>query len=137
MVTLATSQSARSKRASRFRVNGFPGENELKDLRFKLAHNLQSTLDLQTAVELFFENIQSLVPVSGLHYEYPEENIDIVLGSMEKHSACYSIASTDTHLGKVTFRRDKCFVETELAILEMLIGVILDVFVSFSQFLHG
>ncbi len=123
MVTLASSRKDRSSEPMAA-VNGFPGENELKDLRFKLAHKLQSTLDLPTAIELFFNNIQDLVPVGGVRYEYADIGLNIECGDIAKHSASYNIASTNTELGRMTFTRDKCFVEPELAVLEMLIGVL-------------
>ncbi|MFT5082249.1 MAG: diguanylate cyclase (GGDEF)-like protein [Lentisphaeria bacterium] len=123
MVTLASSHPQRLRKISTG-VNGFPGENELKDLRFKLAYNLQSTLDLQTAIELFFDNIQDLVKVPGLTYSYKDAGIEIEVGEKQIHTAAYKIASTNTQLGQITFCRSACFVEPELAVLEMLIGIL-------------
>lgn len=122
MVTLASSRKENTLQKDV--VNGFPGENELKDLRFKLAHKLQSTLDIQTSIELFFENIQDLVKVSGLRYEFTSSKLEVEVGKLHKHSATYNIASTNTNLGKIQFTRDKRFAEPELAVLEMLIGVL-------------
>ena len=126
MVTLASPQPQRRQKrsATSTQVNGFPRENELKDLRFKLAHNLQSTLDLNTALELFFTNIQDLVPTEGLIYSYEDEAVEINLGKEQRHTAAYKIASSNTYLGEITFSRTKRFVETELAIMEMLIGAL-------------
>ncbi|PCK03555.1 MAG: GGDEF domain-containing protein [Alteromonadaceae bacterium] len=125
MVTLATSQTNRKLQESlEWRVNGFPGENDLKDLRFKLAHNLQSTLDLETALELFFNNTQDLVRTSGLTYYSIDESFQLPLGTQCQHSVQYAISSTNTHLGKIRFTRDKAFMESELTVLEMLIGVL-------------
>ena len=124
MVKLATSQNQQLKSQFANRVNGFPAENELKDLRFKLAHRLQSTLNLQTTIELFFENIQGLVTVSGLRYEQEPNDEHLFLGSEEKHSASYNVASSASKLGKVVFFRDTVFAEAELITLEMLIGIL-------------
>lgn len=124
MVTLATSRETTASSISTAPVNGFPGENELTDLRFKLAHKLQSTLDIHTAIELFYSNIQELVNVTGLNYQYEPAKVDIELGGTAAHTASYNIASTNTHLGRIVFTRQHRFAEAELAMLEMLIGIL-------------
>lgn len=122
MVTLATSRSDSEPKQAR--VNGFPAENELKDLQFKLANNLQSTLDLNSALELFFDNMQDAVKVSGLSYTPPDGTAAIKLGRQCQNKAQYNIASTKTQLGAIVFSRGKRFAEVELALLEMLISVL-------------
>ena len=124
MVKLATYQSQKHRSATAERVNGFPGENELKDLRFKLAHNLQSTLNLHNTIELFFSNIQDLVTVHGIQYDNPDMKTHYSFGKAEKHSAKYKVASSSTHLGNIQFFRKIRFSEPELATLEMLIGIL-------------
>ena len=124
MVKLATSQKEVVRTQYEDRVNGFPIENELRDLRFKLSHNLQSTLHLQTTLELFFENTQDLVPTCGMRYESKKSGIEIFLGQQEKHSAAYNVSSPAAKLGHLTFYRDTPYVESELAFLEMLIGIL-------------
>ena len=125
MVTFATQPNHPSNEANfTTRVNGFPAENELKDLRFQLAHNLQATLDLHVAVELFFDNIQSVVACDGVKYTNKNLHIDYHLGRKAKHSVSYHIASTLHSLGEISFERKHPFLEPELAALEMLIGVL-------------
>ena len=125
MVTLVSSRTEQSSSHSNSNaVNGFPGENELQDLRFKLAHKLQSTLDIHTALELFFDNIQELVQVSGIRYQFEQTKLEVEIGDIAKHSANYNINSTNTQLGQITFMRNKSFMEPELAVLEMLIGIL-------------
>ncbi|MDO6424201.1 GGDEF domain-containing protein [Saccharophagus degradans] len=121
----ATQPRTRGKKptATMLKVNGFPGENELRDLQFKLAYNLQSTLDVVNTLELFFSNIQDLFEVNGLSFDNLE-GIELKLGSQEKHSACYNVATSNIKLGKIEFRRAKPFLETELTLMEMLIGVL-------------
>lgn len=106
------------------RVHGFPAENELKDLRFQLTHNLQSTLDLFVAIDLFFKNIQAVVASDGITYINQTMNIHHHLGSTAKHTANYAISSSANSLGEVTFERSYPFFEDELAALEMFIGVL-------------
>ncbi len=122
MVTLAASRKESEQKQAR--VNGFPAENELKDLQFKLANNLQSTLDLNTALELFYENMQDAIKVSGLIYTPPDGRTPIALGRQCQNKAQYTIASTKTQLGTIVFSRGKRFAEAELALLEMLTSVL-------------
>lgn len=130
MVTLANSQqssdtaSTPAKTAHEQRVNGFPVENKIRDMQFKLAHNLQCSLDLRTTLEMFFSNIQEAVTLSGMTYQTPNNATSYQLGQMRVHTASYSIAANDQHLGKIIFSRAKKFVEVELAALEMLLGVL-------------
>lgn len=105
-------------------VHGFPSENKLDDLRFKLAYNLQSTLDLHNTIELFFNNIQEVVQCSGLEYHNKPLNVRLNLGMTAKHSATYNVSSENLLLGAITFSRNKRFLNTELAKIEMLIGAL-------------
>lgn len=123
MVILAT-QKLRAQTQPATKTTGFPAESELKDLRFKLTFKLQSTLDLHVALEVFFENIQSVVSCDGIIYNNETLGIHCKLGTGTQHSAQYTVASAQHSLGELTFRRSKRFIEAELAILEMLIGVL-------------
>jgi len=125
MVTSAAQPSNSSNQATfSTRVHGFPAENELKDLRFQLTHNLQVTLDLFVAIDLFFKNIQAVVACDGITYINQMMNIHHHLGSTAKHTANYTISSSDDFLGEITFERGYPFLEPELSALEMFIGVL-------------
>ncbi|SMF63911.1 diguanylate cyclase (GGDEF) domain-containing protein [Alteromonadaceae bacterium Bs31] len=105
-------------------VNGFPAENALRDLQFKLANNLQCSLDLQTTLELFFDNIQDAVAVNGLSYQLPGGTTLIKIGNQRAHSANYNMSSGELSLGNIVVSRAKRFLEPELATLESLLGVL-------------
>ncbi len=130
MVTLASSntsdkESSEKDWASQLNaVNGFPAENTLKDLQFKLANNLQCSLDLHTTLELFFDNIQDAVRVNGLSYRLPGGNTLVEIGNTRAHSANYNMSSGELNLGSIVLSRAKRFLETELAALESLLGVL-------------
>ncbi|WP_188151585.1 GGDEF domain-containing protein [Teredinibacter waterburyi] len=105
-------------------VHGFPGENTLRDFQFKLAHNLQCSLNLTTTLELFYDNIREAVTVSGLHYTSPSDSKSTQLGKRCKHRVSYTLTNDNTDLGVLEFSRGKPFLEAELAGLEMLTGVL-------------
>ena len=106
------------------RVNGFPAENTFRDLQFKLANNLQSSLDLHTTLELFFNNIQDAVALHGLSYSPPASQKRFTLGEAKIHKANYAISGDNVQLGQIEFSRSKRFLEAELAMLEMMVGVL-------------
>ena len=123
MVNLATSNKLDISGSESFNV-GFTDDNAFRDVQFKLAHNLQSTLDIRTALELFFNNIQDLVALDGLEFVNGEQNINITIGNKEAHQSHYNISVAQKKLGSLSYFRKIRFGESELAALEMLIGVL-------------
>lgn len=124
MVTLATSTPSKPKTANRESVHGFPGENLLHDLQFRLTHNLQCSLDLHTTLELFFNNLQDAVSVAGMEYQSAEAGFSLQLGNRRAHTASYTLSVGENSLGSLCFSRGKRFAERELKALEMLMGVL-------------
>ncbi len=126
MVRLASSRSdVGAKQDKLASVTSLVDENRFKELRFNLAYSLlQTNLDLELTLEQFFEHLQEFVTTSGLQYKNEENCIEISLGKHCAHKAAYTIATDSTKLGNITFSRGKRFAETELAVLEMMIGVL-------------
>lgn len=93
--------------------------------RLGLLSSLQTTLDLDGLMALFFDGIQPLVPVNSLRFQQEGQQIGIVLGRECSHSANYSLLTDNAYLGELSFTRNKRFSEGELARLEALIGVLL------------
>lgn len=96
----------------------------LREMRFKLAYDLQTSLDATSIMEGFFLKTQDFVVTHGLHYQFDNLGLDVGLGEQATHSILYSLAVEDVSLGNLKFFRRKKFNETELAVLEMLIGVL-------------
>ncbi|MFL0799886.1 MAG: GGDEF domain-containing protein [Agarilytica sp.] len=127
MVRLASSRpDSNAKPNNLASVSHLADEKYFKELRFNLAYNLlQTSLDLEVTLQQFFEKLQDFVQTSGLTYTYEPSGVEVSLGKTCPHTAAYNIATDDAKLGKVTFSRNKRFGETELAVLEMMIGVLL------------
>jgi len=107
-----------------FPVNGFVGENHIRDMQFKLVHNLQSTLDLNATLDLFYANVKEAVTISGMDFELPNTAITKYFGEREQHSARYNLKTEQENVGVLTFTRSKKFLEAELALLEVLSSVL-------------
>lgn len=130
MATLATSATSHINKAkageqpqdSSSRDKG--AQLNLNDLRFKVANELQSSLELEATLRTFFDRICSVVHCSGLKYDYAEKNLNLHFGDDATHTANYKVSSTEEQLGDLQFLRKHPFAEAELAVIEMLIGVL-------------
>lgn len=123
MVRLAHT-AEKHKREAISTQHRFDESLHVREARFKLAYNLQASLDLRTTLESFFTNIQEFVNIGGMHYERTPSDIDLTFGKRAKHHATYNVSIDKSNLGKLNFSRDRRFSEAELAIVEMLIGVL-------------
>lgn len=126
MVRLASSQPENRAPASDLApVNRLVDERRIRELRFNLAYSLlQTNLNLTATLQQFFENLQDFVKTSGFEYANESHQVAHTFGKVCAHKATYTIATDDLHLGNVTFSRGKRFAETELAVMEMMIGVL-------------
>lgn len=99
-------------------------DSNINEMRFKLSHDLQTSLEVSSILERFFANTQDLVTTHGLSYELQDLKLNITHGEKATHKISYGLNIDNTKLGELTFYRRKKFNETELAVLEMLIGVL-------------
>jgi diguanylate cyclase (GGDEF)-like protein len=93
-------------------------------LRLKLIQALQTTLDLDTLLNIFFDHIQSVVTFDGFSYKLDLLDVKLDLGRQSIHSSSYRLITQQDYLGEITFYRAKRFPEKELAVLESLLNVI-------------
>jgi len=105
-------------------LSKLPSNSRLRDLQFELTHKLQSSLEIQSTLQEFFNKIGSIIHLDGLAYQQPGKENVFILGEATVHKACYAIHVESENLGSVTFHRVKPFLEAELAILEMMIGTL-------------
>lgn len=105
---------------ARLRIPAQRADNS--ELRERLSFLLQSSLNLDDILQIFFEQIQSIVTVRGLFYQHHTEGYQLQLGNNGAHSSSYRINTNDDVLGELVFSRGKRFSEQELATLEGLIG---------------
>jgi diguanylate cyclase (GGDEF)-like protein len=86
-----------------------------------LANLLQSALELEKLIEVFADEVNRLLPLSGLEYVNREEQVMLTLGSEGRHSNSYDLVVLDKSLGVITFRGDDRLEESHLQQLEALI----------------
>lgn len=86
-----------------------------------LANLLQSALELDKLMEVFAEEVNRLLPLSGMEYVNMEEQVRLILGREGPHSNTYDLVVLDRSLGVITFRGDEPLEEDQLQQLEALI----------------
>lgn len=97
-------------------------DSEHQSLKLKLSSVLQSSLDLDHVLAIFYEELRSLIHFSGLVYEHENQLVKINLGKKATHSCGYRITTAQDHLGEITFYRGKRFKESELEFVEEILG---------------
>jgi diguanylate cyclase (GGDEF)-like protein len=92
------------------------------DLRLHLSNVLQTSLELQQILLLFFEEVGAHLPLGSLNYHNNKLTSDIEIGEGARHSCHYQLVTSKDSLGELVFTRNKRFSEKELQLLEMLIS---------------
>lgn len=94
----------------------------LGELRLQLPMLLQSTLELDRVLNLFFEQTQRLLPIASLNYQHNGNEAQLELGHPAKHRVSYELSHEHEFLGQIEFSRGQRFTEAEQAQLEALLG---------------
>lgn len=97
----------------------------LAQLRQQLSLQLQTSLEPQRILALFFRDIQRLVPLDALSYLHKASDLRLEFGARGHHSVIYSLSHEGEHLGELVFRRNQRFTEQELGNLESLLSTLL------------
>jgi GGDEF domain-containing protein len=97
----------------------------LAQLRQQLSLRLQTSLEAKRILELFYSEVQRLVPLNALSYQLASCDLRLDLGERGNHSAGYRLNHDGEFLGELTFRRNQRFSEEELAQLESLLASLL------------
>lgn len=106
-----------------------PSRRSLADLEkhaLALAANLARHLELEPLLAEFSRGAGDYVPHDGLtfRHELAGSERTLVCGAPARHSCAYQLTVEDQPLGTLTLSRRRRFDETELALIEQLLGVI-------------
>lgn len=97
----------------------------LAQLRQELGLQLQTSLEPQRILGLFFREIQRLVPLDALSYEHQPSDLRLQFGQRGHHSISYSLSHEGEQLGELVFRRNQRFSDEEQGHLESLLSALL------------
>lgn len=94
------------------------------DLYRHLSQVLQTSLEMEELLEMFFLSVKELIPMTALHYEHPETHSSFGWGSGDvtaaKHSVQYNLAHQAETLGAIRFKHTEPFSEHQLHQIESL-----------------
>ena len=93
--------------ASRLQKNLKPVS--LAQLRQQLSLRLQTSLEVERILELFFSEVQRLVPLGALSYQLASCDLRLDLGERASHSAGSRLNHEGEYPGALTFRRNQRF----------------------------
>ncbi|MBM7060832.1 GGDEF domain-containing protein [Pseudomonas sp. UL073] len=117
--------------AAKLQRLGFAGKRgpslrplSLNQLRQQLNLQLQTSLELERILELFFREVQRLIPLAALSYQQPASDLRLELGERASHSASYHLNHDGEYLGELIFRRNLRFSDEELGQFESLLGTL-------------
>ena len=94
----------------------------LAQLRQRLGLELQTSLDAERILNMFYRELQHLVAVDSLGYQHLSSDLRLDIGQPANHSATYRLSHESEYLGELTFRRRQRFSDQELAQLESLLA---------------
>ncbi|AYF85970.1 GGDEF domain-containing protein [Pseudomonas sp. JS3066] len=97
----------------------------LAELRRQLNLQLQTSLEVERIVSLFFAEVQRLVSLDALGYQHQSSDLRLEYGNRSSHSAGYRLTHEGEYLGELIFRRNQRFDEHELNQLESLLSTLL------------
>lgn len=100
-------------------------KDEHTSLRLQVISRLQTTLELEQLLKLFFEEVQNRIPLGSLEYSNSRLQKNICLGSSAKNSCEYKLNNQQEPLGMITFTRTRRFSEAELELIETALGCLI------------
>ena len=91
-----------------------------------LCNRLHQTLDLNTMLDIFADEVARVVPFASLSYRRTRSAGDFgyLLGAGGPHHCCYNLTLRGQELGSLRLDRRERFTEEELMLVEQFIGIL-------------
>lgn len=103
----------------------FPAhQDDVDETRRALTQSLQTSLDLNIVLTLFFQQIQNLIPASGMKYQHHQKKCELLIGQDDTHKLDYRLNLAQDDLGEVIFSGNKRFNEHEMTAIESLLSTL-------------
>jgi len=91
----------------------------------QLVMQLQTTLELEQVLEMFFRQLNRFLGLDSLEYRNEAQKIQLRIGQLSLHRCSYRMTHEGDYLGEIQFTRTRRFSEAQLAGLESLLGTLL------------
>lgn len=110
--------------ASSYRVTKTVKQDLGANVQDKLANLLQTTIEIEPLLELFYGQIQRLLKLGSYQFINQTKGIQLKRGTKSAHNCDYSLNIKQQYLGNISFTRNHRFSEEELVQLENLLGTL-------------
>ncbi|WP_260955267.1 GGDEF domain-containing protein [Pseudomonas citri] len=97
----------------------------LAQVRQQLVQQLQTSLEPQRILGLFFREAQRVVPLDALTYQHKPSDLRLEFGQRGHHTLSYNLSHEAEHLGELVLRRNQRFTESEQGDLESVMSTLL------------
>jgi len=127
VTTVQPSQRVSLKDAKSFSAftNLVKTQERQKEVRQRLTAQLQTTLDVEKLLNIFYKEVQQVVQIGGIVYQINDgDSLTVNLGQQNTHRCTYQLSSDTEAMGEITLSRSKRFIEEELTILEGLFSTL-------------
>ncbi len=94
-------------------------------LQQRLTQQLQTSLELERVLDLFFTAVQEFMGLNSLEFHHDAHAVKVTKGVPSMHRCNYRMTHAGDFLGEIQFTRDKRFSEAQLQSLETLLGNLL------------
>jgi diguanylate cyclase (GGDEF)-like protein len=99
--------------------------DRIRDFRLQLTSQLQTTLEVDQILSIFYRQLKQLLPVSGIQYLNGDKMIDLNVGHTAKHRCNYQLSMQKQDFGEISFTRGKRFAEKEMAFIESIMDALI------------
>ncbi len=118
----AIEQNAKNKVVAHPSAGSYAVEDTHK---LRLTSILQTTLELDLIVRLFYEYVAQCISLDGLSYSHDAKGLAITVGKTARHRCNYRLSTNSSVYGEITLYRGRRFSETEMAAIESFLGSLL------------
>lgn len=123
-ISVSTGNNAVKSKDNPVRLRFPIKQDDYTELRVRLTQALQTSLDLNIVLELFFEHIQELVPLQGMLYRHAGKDCQALIGRDYQQKVNYRLTTAHDDLGELTFSRTKRFREQDMMALESVLSAL-------------
>ncbi len=95
-------------------------QEEIEQVTLRLTQNLQRSLDIEALLQLFCQEITSIVPCDSTSYENIDQNLGFTYGTNGTHICQYNLQLEGKYLGDLICTRNVPFGDQDLLIIESL-----------------
>jgi len=95
------------------------------ETKTRLATLLQSSLDPQVILDMFYKELLRLMDLEGLQYKHQSHNLNVDIAQQNLYRCSYRLFNGKEYLGELTLYRQSKFNEYHLELIEAVAGYLL------------